>query len=84
MTVRNKQRTVFPGEVCVGSVRVKIYQVENKGRDSFTVSYFAGGKQKLKLFADFDEVETEARARALELSKGELDVLELRSADRFA
>ena len=38
----------------------------------------------MKLFADFDEAETEARARALELSKGELDVLELRSADRFA
>jgi hypothetical protein len=38
----------------------------------------------LKIFADFDEAHAEARSKAISLSKGELDVLELRSADRVA
>ena len=32
----SKKRMVFPMEVQSGSVIVKIYKVENKGRDSFT------------------------------------------------
>ena len=35
----------FPHEVYCGSVAVKIYKVENKGRDSFTVSYSTKGKR---------------------------------------
>jgi hypothetical protein len=35
----------FPMEIQSGSVIVKIYKVQNKGRDSFTVSYFAQGKR---------------------------------------
>ena len=34
----------FPMEVQSGDLIVKIYQIENKRRDSFTVSYFADGK----------------------------------------
>src|SRR6266581_4153119 len=71
-----KKRMEFPMEVKSGSVIVKIYKVENKGRDSFTVSYFADGKRKLKMFADFDEAHAEASSKAISLSKGELDVLE--------
>jgi predicted metalloprotease len=56
---------VFPMEVQSGSVIVKIYKVENKGRDSFTVSYFADGKRKLKMFADFDEAHAEAKSKAV-------------------
>ena len=62
----------------------KNYKVENQGRDGFTVANVADGKRKLKRFADFAEAETEARSKAGSLSKGELDVLELRSGDRFA
>lgn len=75
---------VFPMVIRVGSVGVKIYKVENKGRDCFTVAYVADGKRRLKMFADFAEAEAEARSKAVSLSKGELDVLELRSGDRFA
>ncbi len=74
----SKKRMAFPMEVQSGSVIVKIYKVENKGRDSFTVSYFADGKRKLKMFADFDEAHADAR------SKGELDVLHLGNAERIA
>ena len=75
---------VFPMEVQSGSVIVKIYKVENKGRDSFTVSYFADGKRKLKMFANFDEAHADAKSKAISLSKGELDVLHLDNADRMA
>ena len=71
-------------EVQSGSVIVKIYKVENKGRDSFTVSYFADGKRKLKMFADFDEAHADAKSKAVSLSKGELDVLHLGNAERIA
>jgi hypothetical protein len=37
----SKKRMVFPMKVQSGSVIVKIYRVENKGRDSFTVSFHA-------------------------------------------
>jgi hypothetical protein len=36
------------------------------------------------MFADFEEAEAEAKSKAMSLSRGELDVLHLRSGDRFA
>lgn len=80
----SKKRMVFPMEVQSGPVIVKIYKAENKGRDSFTVSYFADGKRKLKMFADFDEAYADAKSKAVSLSKGELDVLHLGNAERIA
>lgn len=80
----SKNRMEFPMEVKSGSVTVKIYKVENKGRDSFTVSYFADGRRKQKMFADFKEAHAEAKSKAISMSKGELDVLHLASADRLA
>ncbi|PYI86183.1 MAG: hypothetical protein DME26_09545 [Verrucomicrobia bacterium] len=80
----SKKRMVFPMEVQSGSVIVKIYKVENKGRDSFTVSYFADGKRKLKMFAGFDDAHADAKSKAISLSKGELDVLHLGNAERIA
>ena len=74
----------FPMEVKQGSVVVKIYRVENKDRDSFTVSYHADGKRHLKMFANFDEAHAEAKSKATSISRGELDVLELRSVDSRA
>jgi hypothetical protein len=63
---------VFPMVVKQGSVSVKIYDVENKGRLSYTVSFHAGGKRRLKMFADFDEAYAEAKAKANALSRGEM------------
>lgn len=75
---------VFPMVVKQGSVAVKIYDVENKGRISYMVSYHAGGKRRLKMFADFDEAHAEAKSKANALSRGELDALELRAVDARA
>src|SRR6185312_14233430 len=80
----SSKRREFPMEIKSGSVIVKLYRVENKGRDSFTVSYFADGKRKQKMFADYEEAHAEAKSKAISLSKGELDVLHLASADRLA
>ena len=66
-------RMVFPMEVQSGSVIVKIYKVENKGRDSFTVSYFADRKRKLKMFAVFDEAHAEAKSKAASAHAGGQD-----------
>lgn len=71
-------------EVKQGSVIVKIYRVENKGRDSFTVSYHADGKRRQKMFADFEDAHAEAKSKATTLSRGELDALHLRAADARA
>src|SRR5258706_3954304 len=86
-----KKRMVLPMEVPSGSVVVKIYRVKDKEyadakeeRFSFMVSYFAGGKRKQKMFADFDDAHTEAKAVGTNISNGELDVLELRSRDKSA
>ena len=67
----------FPMEVQSGDLIVKIYQIENKRRDSFTVSYFADGKPRSKMFARFDEAHTDAKSKAVSLSNGELDGLPL-------
>ena len=45
----------WPKIIRNGSVILKIYRVENKGRESFTLSYHASGKRVLKMFASLDE-----------------------------
>ena len=74
----------WPKEVKSGSVIVKIYKVQNKGRTSFMVSHFTGGKRKLKMFADYNDAKAYADSVGDSISNGELDVLELRSSDRLA
>ncbi len=71
----------WPKIIRNGSVIVKIYRVENKGRESFTVSYHAAGKRVLKMFASLDEAVAEGRAKATTLANGELDALHLRAED---
>ena len=88
----------WPKEIKTGSVIVKIYKVRNKSyrvrtkdnqvkeveRFSFMASHFASGKRSMKMFADYEDAHNYAKSVAIALAKGELDVLELRSADRLA
>ena len=60
------------------------FDVRGGGTFSPSVSYFADGKRKLKMFADFDEEHADAKSKAVSLSKGELDVLHLGNAERSA
>lgn len=71
----------WPKIIRNGSVLVKIYRVENKGRESFTLSYHAAGKRVLKMFASLDEAVAEGKAKASTLANGELDALHMSSQD---
>jgi hypothetical protein len=79
----SSRQVQFSVEVRTGSVTFKIYKVQNKGRDSFTISYFSEGKRKLKMFTTFDEARAEAASKAVSLSKGELEVLHLGNAEQL-
>ena len=71
----------WPKIIRNGSVILKIYRVENKGRESFTLSYHVAGKRVLKMFASLDEAVAEGKAKATTLANGELDALHLRAED---
>ena len=71
----------WPKIIRNGSVALKIYRVENKGRESFTLSYHVGGKRILKMFAGLDEAVAEGKAKASTLANGELDALHMSSQD---
>jgi hypothetical protein len=74
----------WPKIIRNGSVSVKIYRVENKGRESFTLSYHAAGKRILKMFASLDVAIAEGKAKATTLAIGELDALHLSATDARA
>ena len=81
----------FPMEVQSGSVIVKIYRVRNKSfrvtakddtvrekeRFSFMVSFFADGKRRQQMFAEFEEAHAAAQLKADKLAAGQLDVIDL-------
>ena len=72
-------------EVRVGSVAVKIYRSETRGRPLFTVAYRDTNNRRVKRsFADLNEARTEAHAAAAKIQNGQIDVLELNSRDRIA
>ncbi len=87
----SKKRMSFPMEVQTGSVIVKIYRVRNKAyrvtawdnsteerdRFSFMVSFFADGKRRQKMFADFGQAHAEAASTAGKLAAGQLDAVEM-------
>ena len=87
----SKKRMSFPMEVQSGSVIVKIYRVRNKaylartkdGKDrlSFMVSYFADGKRRQKMLANFEKAHAEAKEKAANLSAGQLDAIDLDNAE---
>jgi integrase len=80
----SKRPRAFPVEVRSGSVVVKIYRVQNKGRPSFMVTHHANGKRYQKMFARFADAQADANSKATAMSRGELDLLELRSVDCIA
>ena len=71
----------WPKIIRNGSVILKIYRVENKGLESFTLSCHAAGKRVLKMFASLDEAVAEGKAKAGMLANGKLDALHLRAED---
>src|ERR1700730_10378201 len=74
----------FPAIVKRGHTLVKIYRTPSNGCEQFTVVYYIGAKRQRKTFSDLELAVTEAEIIANKLSTGELDVLTLKSEDRFA
>lgn len=73
-----------PVRVKRGNVTVRIYHVKTHGSDSYQVADYSGGTRKLRSFATMSAARKEAELIARRLSKGDGDVLALRSADRAA
>jgi hypothetical protein len=67
-----------------GNVRVKIYSTPSNGCDAYTVAYYFAGQRQRKTFADLGLAKLEAEVVANRICAGELDVLQLTSADRTA
>ncbi|MFT4588588.1 MAG: integrase [Limisphaerales bacterium] len=74
----------FPYSVKRGSAVVKIYFTPTKGCDSFTISFWAGGKRVRRTFSTFETAKFEAEKAANQLTTGDIDVLTLKSQDRAA
>ena len=76
--------SAFPIVVKRGSASVRIYKTPCRGVDRFTIAYWFNGGRKRQTFATLDQAKTEAAAAAAQLTRGDLDVLTLTSADRAA
>src|SRR5580765_6117156 len=74
----------FPYTYSKGSVSVKIYKTPNGSYDSFTLMYYQDGARKRTVFATFEAALEEAKEVARLLGSKDVDVLELRSADKAA
>ena len=75
----------FPITVKAGSSRVKIYLDARKdGSTYYRVSYYLGSKRLGKTFPDLEEAKTEAAAKAAQLSRGDVDAMQLDGKDRLA
>src|SRR4029450_11647441 len=67
----------------VGNTLVKIYHWKGKsGYDQFKVAYRADGKQRRETFGSLAKAKARAHEIAVQLERGERDVLKLTSADR--
>src|SRR4029453_1241766 len=74
---------LFPMLIKKGSATVKIYEVKNRDRQNYTVSYLTAVNGRVrKTFADLDSAKREANAIALNLAHGDLQGLKLTGAER--
>lgn len=74
----------FPLVVKRGSAVVKIYRDDTKKSGTYyRVSFYKGGKRTSQNFADLGEAKQEAEAKASQLSRGDLDALQITGKDRL-
>ena len=73
----------WPKAIRHGNASVKLYKVKSGDYTLYTLAWRgADGKRKLRQFADEKEAKEEADAAARRLHEGELQVLQLRDADK--
>ncbi|MBA2270659.1 MAG: site-specific integrase [Chthoniobacterales bacterium] len=72
----------FPLTVKKGHASVKIYEVRNRERTNYTVSYVGVKGRIRKTFADFENAEREANAIAEKLADGDMQALKLTGREK--
>src|SRR5262249_28671348 len=71
------KRNRFPIVVKRGSCAVKIYRDRKPSGTYFRVTYQIGGKRHRLNFSDLEKAKTEAEAKAAQLSRGDVDAMQL-------
>lgn len=84
MRSQNLKEENWPVLVKAGSSTVKIYRVENRGKDAYNISWHEGAQRKRRMYADFVKARTEAKIIAETINAGQGDTLRLTSKDREA
>jgi len=79
------KNTKWPLRITAGSVVVKVYKTQNRGRDLFQIAYrnHLGARQRISC-ADLERAKSEARTIAMQLQRGEIQALKLQGTDRLA
>ncbi len=83
MSPRNARGATFPMTVKRGSSSVKIYRDVKPTGTYYRVAYHLGGKRHRMNFADLAEATSEAEAKAAQLSRGDVDAMQLSGRDRL-
>ena len=79
----NTKRHRFPLEVKRGSSVVKIYRDRKPAGTYYRVTYHIGGKRERLNFNDLPAAINEAEAKAAQLSRGDIDAMQLSGKDRL-
>jgi integrase len=77
------KRSKFPVLIKRGSCSVKIYEDRKPSGTYFRVVYHVGGKRHRLHFNDLQVATNEAEAKASQLSRGDIDALQLSGRDRL-
>jgi integrase len=77
------KRIRFPVVVKRGSSEVKIYRDRKPEGTYYRVVYYLGGKRQRLNFSDLQEATNEAEAKASQLSRGDVDAMQLSGKDRL-
>src|SRR5262245_35489414 len=79
----NTKRTRFPIVIKRGSCAVKIYRERKPEGTYYRVAYHLGGKRHRLNFRDLQTATNEAEAKAAQLSRGDVDAVQLSGRDRL-
>jgi integrase len=80
---KTKSEKEFPLTVRAGSTALKIYRDRKPSGDYFRLVYYLGGKRHRLNFKSLDAVRREAFAKVAQLSRGDMDAVQLNGRDRL-
>ena len=78
------KRIRFPNIIKRGSSVVKIYRDRKPTGTYYRVVYHIGGKRHRLHFNDLEKATSEAEAKAAQLSRGDVDAMQLSGRDRLS